>query len=122
MCCTSISRFRSTILWEFKDSKSWCKPCKASRRPSGRLRVRPIRAGFAPARIEPEETDAHGEIEHPPPELPGGVPVVRWAGAAGGLQRALEGLPRGGLPHLKFHPPPPPNGQAFPLQPKPPAP
>src|SRR5260370_9879274 len=117
MYCTSISPFRSTTSRGFKGSKSWCKPCKASRlvrKVRGRVRFSP-RGRFAPPRIEPQETDAHGEIEHPPPELPGGVPVVRRAGS-GDLQRALEGLARRGLDHLKFDRRRTRNGEVFRLQ------
>ena len=34
-------------------------------------------ARLAPPRYQPQKADADGEIEHPPPELPGGVLVVR---------------------------------------------
>src|ERR1700678_278472 len=58
---------------------------------------------LAPPRNEPQEADADGEIQHPPPELPGGVAFCRFTVRCGGLQCSLEALVHGCFGYLEIN-------------------
>ena len=102
--CTSISRFRSATSPASRNSNFWCRRCRAS---DGRAEGLRVLRGLATPRNEPEEADAHGEIEHPPPSCRAVFLSSGCARAGSICNVPLRLLTPRGLRHLKFHGPAP---------------